>query len=213
MPSPYKKEEAKTLRGCTRGTVKGEMGEENKKMIFSPGGRKFQIRFKIPPELCAIKRKQLSNQKKEKTMKKLMILLAGLFLCSAPVAYADNDKPITVDQLPEKAQQFIRQHFANEKVSLAKSERDFLEVTYEVIFTSGMKVEFTKDGQWKDVDCRYASVPKGIVPAQITKKVQELYPEATIRQIDRDSRDYEVKLSNGLELTFDLKFNLVDIDD
>ena len=44
-------------------------------------------------------------------MKKLMILLAGLFLCSAPVAYADNDKPITVDQLPEKAQQFIRQYF------------------------------------------------------------------------------------------------------
>ena len=146
-------------------------------------------------------------------MKKLMILLAGLFLCSAPVAYADNDKPITVDQLPEKAQQFLRQHFPNEKVSLAKSERDFLELTYEVIFTNGMKVEFTKDGQWKDVDCRYASVPKGIVPAQITKKVQELYPEATIRQIDRDSRDYEVKLSNGLELTFDLKFNLIDIDD
>ena len=29
----------------------------------------------------------------------------------------------------------------------------------------------------------------------------------------RDSRDYEVKLSNGLELTFDLKFNLIDIDD
>ena len=29
----------------------------------------------------------------------------------------------------------------------------------------------------------------------------------------RDKRDYEVKLTNGLELTFDLKFNLIDIDD
>ena len=144
-------------------------------------------------------------------MKKLLFLLLSVF--TLQVAQADNDKPITVDQLPEKAQQFIRQHFANEKVSLAKSERDFLEVTYEVIFTSGMKVEFTNDGQWKDVDCRYASVPKGIVPAQIAQKAQELYPETTIRQIDRDSRDYEVKLSNGLELTFDLKFNLIDIDD
>ena len=119
----------------------------------------------------------------------------------------------TVGKHPEKAPQLIRQHIDNEKVSLAKSDRDFLEVTYEVIFTSGMKVEFTKDGQWKEVDSRYASVPKGIVPVQITKKVQELYPEATIRQIDRDSRDYEVKLSNGLELTIDLKLTLDDIDD
>lgn len=31
--------------------------------------------------------------------------------------------------------------------------------------------------------------------------------------IHRDKRDYEVKLTNGLELTFDLKFNLIDIDD
>lgn len=210
MSSPYKGD-AKTVRGSA--LEKGKSGGEQKNSFFLPSGRKFQIRYKIAPELCAIKRKQLSNQKKKKNMKKLMILLAGLFLCSAPVAYADNDKPITVDQLPEKAQQFLRQHFPNEKVSLAKSERDFLELTYEVIFTNGMKVEFTKDGQWKDVDCRYASVPKGIVPAQIAQKAQELYPETTIRQIDRDSRDYEVKLSNGLELTFDLKFNLIDIDD
>ena len=146
-------------------------------------------------------------------MKKLLILSTILMVLGIATACADNDKPITVDQLPEKAQQFLRQHFPNEKVSLAKSERDFLELTYEVIFTNGMKVEFTKDGQWKDVDCRYASVPKAIVPAQIAQKVQELYPETTIRQIDRDSRDYEVKLSNGLELTFDLKFNLIDIDD
>ena len=39
------------------------------------------------------------------------------------------------------------------------------------------------------------------------------YPDASIVQIDRDKHDYEVKLSNGLELTFDLKFNLIDIDD
>ena len=140
-----------------------------------------------------------------------MILLAGLFLCSAPVAYADNDKPITVDQLPEKAQQFIRQHFPNEKVSLAKSERDFLEVTYEVIFTSGMKVEFTKDGQWKDVDCRSALG----LGYELTKQL--IADGWFVAGIDtafyRDSRDYEVKLSNGLELTFDLKFNLIDIDD
>ena len=39
------------------------------------------------------------------------------------------------------------------------------------------------------------------------------YPDTSVVQIDRDKRDYEVKLTNGLELTFDLKFNLIDIDD
>ena len=114
---------------------------------------------------------------------------------------------------PQKAQQFIQKHFAGEKVALAKVERDFLEVRYEVIFTDGAKAEFYKDGEWKEVDCRYSSVPAAVVPAQIAQYVSGHYPDASIVQIDRDKHDYEVKLSNGLELTFDLKFNLIDIDD
>ena len=75
------------------------------------------------------------------------------------------------------------------------------------------KAEFYKDGEWKEVDCRYSSVPAAVVPAQIAQYVSGHYPDASIVQIDRDKHDYEVKLSNGLELTFDLKFNLIDIDD
>lgn len=61
--------------------------------------------------------------------------------------------------------------------------------------------------------CRYSSVPAAVIPAQIAQYVSGHYPDASIVQIDRDKHDYEVKLSNGLELTFDLKFNLIDIDD
>jgi predicted phosphodiesterase len=43
--------------------------------------------------------------------------------------------------------------------------------------------------------------------------VAKNYPDAKIIKIDRDRRDYEVSLSNRLELTFDMKFNLVEIDD
>lgn len=31
--------------------------------------------------------------------------------------------------------------------------------------------------------------------------------------IDRDKRDWEVKLDNGLDLKFDLHFRLIEIDD
>ena len=137
-------------------------------------------------------------------MKKFLFLAAALLALGISTACADSDRPIDVAQLPQKAQQFIQKHFAGEKVALAKVERDFLEVRYEVIFT---------DGAWKEVDCRYSSIPAAVVPAQIAQYVSGHYPDASIVQIDRDKHDYEVKLSNGLELTFDLKFNLIDIDD
>ena len=40
----------------------------------------------------------------------------------------------------------------------------------------------------------------------------ENYPDRKITAIDRDRRDYEVELDNGLDLKFDLKFRLIDID-
>ena len=146
-------------------------------------------------------------------MKKLLILAAAVFALGTSTVSADNDRPISVSELPEKAQQFIRQHFPNEKVSFAKMERELFDTTYEVIFTSGKKVEFYRNGDWKDVDCRYATVPAGIVPAPIMAKARELYGDVAVLEIDRDKRNYEVKLTNGLELTFDLRYNLLDIDD
>lgn len=146
-------------------------------------------------------------------MKKLLILAAAVFALGTSTVSADNDRPISVSELPEKAQQFIRQHFPSEKVSFAKMERELFDTTYEVIFTSSSKVEFLKNGDWKEVDCKYSTVPAAIIPQQIAQYVSQYYPDTSVVQIDRDKRDYEVKLTNGLELTFDLKFNLIDIDD
>ena len=89
-------------------------------------------------------------------MKKLLILAAAVFALGTSTVSADNDRPISVSELPEKAQQFIRQHFPNEKVSFAKMERELFDTTYEVIFTSSSKVEFLKNGDWKEVDCKYS---------------------------------------------------------
>lgn len=146
-------------------------------------------------------------------MKKFLMLAAALFALGSLTARAGDDRPIDVSQLPEKAQQFIRQHFSERKISLAKVERELFETTYEAIFADGAKVEFTKEGDWREVDCKYSAVPAAILPAPIAEYVARHYPDAAVVQIDRDKRAYEVKLANGLELTFDSKFNLIDIDD
>lgn len=151
--------------------------------------------------------------KKLKIMKKLMIMMTLLLAVGTLTARADDDRPISVDQLPRTAQQFIKQHFPNEKVAYAKTERGLFETKYEVVFTNSSKVEFASNGEWREVDCKYSTVPVAIIPVQITNYVKDNYPDVSVVQIDRNKRDYEVKLTNGLELTFDLKFNLIEIDD
>ena len=45
------------------------------------------------------------------------------------------------------------------------------------------------------------------------KYVKDNYPDVKVFLIERDRNNYELKLSNRLELTFDSKFNIIDIDD
>lgn len=145
-------------------------------------------------------------------MKKLIFLLVCIFAMQQ-IALADNEKPIQVGQLPTKAQTFISTHFKGRKVALAKVETELLSKTYDVIFTDGEKIEFDRSGDWTEVKCKQKGVPQAIIPSAIYSYVKNNYPDAKIMQIERDSKEYEVKLSTRIELTFNSKFQLVDIDD
>jgi hypothetical protein len=63
------------------------------------------------------------------------------------------------------------------------------------------------------VDCRYGEVPAAVIPESIKKYIQANYPGEKVHKIERDRNNYEVKLSNRLELTFNQDFNIIDIDD
>lgn len=96
-------------------------------------------------------------------MKKILALLVCLLTISTGVR-ADDDRPVRFDQLPAKAQAYVKKYFPQEKVALAKMEKDFFDKKYEVIFASSSKVEFFKDGTWKEVDCKYSAVPEAVFP-------------------------------------------------
>ena len=147
-------------------------------------------------------------------MKKLTIIFASLALMASSVsAFAGNDRIITVAELPAASQQFIKAHFAGVEVSYAKVDEEMFDKDYKVVFVNGSKVEFAKDGAWKEVDCKYGEVPAAIVPQQIRDYVAKNFAGRKIVSIDRDKRDWEVKLDNGLDLKFDLQFRLIEIDD
>ena len=139
--------------------------------------------------------------------KHLLIMLAVLAIGFS--AKADHDQVITFNQLPATSQAFHKQHFANKVPLIVTMDWDDYTVRYE----SGEKVEFDKQGNWKEIDCRVSSVPRELVPEQIKNHIKSTFPGTTILKIDRNRRGYEVKLNNGLEIEYNPSFQVIDIDD
>lgn len=145
-------------------------------------------------------------------MKKITFLFVCLFVLNLTV-WAGNDKPIQVTEMPKSAQQFIKNHFANQSIAMAKVETEFMDKNYDVIFTNGDKVEFDKKGKWTKVDCEHSQVPQAIIPMAIQHYVAKNYPDAKVVKIEvTDRKGYDVDLSNGFDIEFDKKMNVRDID-
>lgn len=145
-------------------------------------------------------------------MKRFFLMLMCVFAMST-VVMADNEKPIQVGELPTKAQTFISAYFKSHKIALAKVETELFSKMYDVIFTNGEKLEFDKSGEWTEISCKQTGVPAQVIPEAIRTYVKNNYPDAKILKIERDRKEYEVKLSNRWEITFDSQMRVIDIDD
>ena len=139
---------------------------------------------------------------------KFVILLAVMLTLSFNVK-ADHDQVITFEQLPAVAQQLHKQYFADKVPLVVTMDWD----DYTIHYQSGEKVEFDKQGQWKDLNCRTSAVPLALIPEQIKTHVKATFPGTTILQLERGRRGYEVKLNNGLEIEYNSMFQVIDIDD
>ena len=144
----------------------------------------------------------------------LLAIMTTISVAFAANLYIDNnDRPIKYDELPAKAKSFISTHFASEEVSHIILDKDIVENDYTVSFLSGTKLEFDGKGEWKEVDCNKTSVPEALIPQQIAEYVKTSYPHNAITEIKREHGNTEIKLNGGLELTFNNRYRVVDIDD
>ena len=147
-------------------------------------------------------------------MKKTTLFLTALFcMMMQSVSTFAGDKLITPEQLPPAAMAFIQENFPGVGVTFAKKDFDNGRRQYEVHLNNGVELDFDKKGNWDKVDCQYNPVPANIVPANIANYVQASYPNTTIVKIDKERYGYKIELSNDLELKFNKKGMLFDIDD
>lgn len=141
----------------------------------------------------------------------LMIAICCMVSCNM-VANAGNDKPISVNALPAKAQTLLSQHFNGQKVMLATIESGVVSRSYDVVLQNGTKLEFDKKGNLTEIDCKQGTVPDQLIPQAIKNYLKENYPAQAVKKIEMNKNEYEVELANGLDLTFNKHFQLIDID-
>ena len=147
-------------------------------------------------------------------MKKYLLIMWAV-VSSAFAANADKYS-INRGDLPEAAQQFLTEHFPKSKVGMVKVDKHLLKKTdYDVKLVNGTKIEFNNAGKWTEVDCKNSPVPESVIPKAIRTYVKKNFSDVYIVKIEKTSTKYEVDLSDGVELTFNLlgQFKSMKMDD
>ena len=143
-------------------------------------------------------------------MKKIIMFFV-MFVMMSVTTFA-FDRIITVQELPAKVQTFIKTYFPTQTVMYAKIDKD-IRITYEVCLNDGTEIEFNSNGVWDKVDRKHLPVPSKLIPVAISDYVKTHYPNTQIIKIDKEGRGYDIELSNNLELSFNKRYQLIDIDD
>ena len=141
----------------------------------------------------------------------LMIAICCMVSCNM-AANAGNDKPISVNALPAKAQTLLNNHFNSQKVMLATIESGVVSRSYDVVLQNGTKLEFDKKGNLTEINCKQGIVPALLIPQAIKNYLKDNYAGQSVKKIEMSKNEYEVELTNGLDLTFNKHFQLIDID-
>lgn len=105
---------------------------------------------------------------------------------------------VQLSSIPQNAQNFIKQHFPNIKVTFI--ERDWEDI--EVYLENGTQIDFFPNGDWKEVKC-YGNMPATILPANVMNTIRRTYPNAAIVKIEKQFTIFEIKLNNMMELYID----------
>lgn len=147
----------------------------------------------------------------QKNMKQLGLLLIGLWI-TTPMGAIGDKVTQDISLLPEECRTFIGTYYQDTPIAHIEIEKILCwDLGYEVILTDGTNIEFTSSGDWKDIEGKRA-VPAALIPVFIREYVLEYYPAEIVRSIEKERREYSIELSNGIELTFNHKGKLIEVD-
>ena len=141
-------------------------------------------------------------------MKKILLVLMALILMGSAAYAANRKRIIDPESLPKPAIELIQKPWPS--CVLDQAYIDGKE--YEVLLSDGTIIEFDSKGIWKEMKCT-DGLPVTLVPGYITRYIVGRYPKQLIIDCEKMRGGYEVKLTNGLEIQFDLQGRVTHVDD
>ena len=142
----------------------------------------------------------------------MTVLLCCCLFTLQTFANITNDKPITFEDLPMTAQHFIQENFSHITVTRASYNTQMSNRFYEVNLSDNTCLKFDETGQWTTIECQDTTIPDSMIPEQIGNQVDQIFPGAQIRKIEKSENLYKVTLLSRDELVFDSHYNLLDED-
>ena len=148
-------------------------------------------------------------------MKGSIILTMAIFAAVSLSACNHEDKKvIQFGGLPQAAQTFVDTHFADKQVSIVYHDTELADKDYEVVFTDGANIDFSKKGEWTEVEDRDTNgVPTAIMLQGIVDYVFTNFAGQYVVQLGKERSNYEVELNNGVEMVFDKEGQFLRYDD
>lgn len=141
-------------------------------------------------------------------MKKFVLALLTVVLIGSS-AFADSRKKvIDPERLPKPATELIQKHWPSCIIDQAFIDGK----EYEVLLSDGTIIEFNSKGIWKEMKCT-DGLPVTLVPGYITRYIVNRYPKQLIIDCEKMRGGYEITLTNGLEIQFDLQGRVTHVDD
>jgi hypothetical protein len=119
-------------------------------------------------------------------------------------------------QLPPSSLNFIRTYFPENSVYLVNIEQQsspFNILSYGVILNNGYYLEFSGNGEWREVDCHREAIPQALIPSIIKDHIAINYGGEIITSIEKDLRRTRIKLKNRKQISFDPNFKLIRVDE
>ena len=141
-------------------------------------------------------------------MKKILLTLLTLVLLAGTANAAGPKKVIDPDNLPKPAIELIQKHWPSCAIDFAYINGK----EYEALLTDGTIIQFDSKGIWKEMKCT-DGLPVTLVPGYITRYIVGRFPKQLIIDCEKLKGGYEVTLTNGLEIQFDLRGNVTHVDE
>lgn len=117
---------------------------------------------------------------------------------------------INPSALPQVIQDYITENYASETIISAEEDTE----GYELVLSNGLQLEFDLSGVFIQVSGENEVNGEDINPSALPMSIQEYitanYPMETITEAEIYTDKYEVNLSNGIQLEFDLAGNFVE---